>query len=329
MVEISRCGGRERLSVIIVNFNTQALLKNCLASIRQSGERDLELIVVDNHSTDGSVDMVCNDFPEVRLTQNSNNLGFAKANNQGMNQARGKYILLLNSDTVVRPGAFQAMTDFLEEHSGAGAVTCRLLNEDGSTQASVSKRPSPLSLLFRILGLSRLFQADRTRSFLRKYFGFLLGSTVRSYLDPYIVKDSPVEVEAISGACLMLRRDAIDQVGLLDENFFMYLEDMDYCIRIQDAGWRLYYIPTGEIVHLVGQSSGGRMRNYSSLSYRSLFYFYRKHHSSLTLLIVRILVLASTSIRWLWSLVSGLFSSSSLSRRNRLDLAEVIRLCFE
>jgi GT2 family glycosyltransferase len=318
-----------RVSIVIVNFCTRRLLRDCLACVRDEGSSGLEVIVVDNHSVDGSGEMVRTEFPGVQLIENTENLGFAKANNQAIRRAKGGYVLLLNSDTVVRPGALRAMADFLDARPEAGGVTCRLLNPDGSLQACVSRRPGPVMLLFRLSGLSRLVRGDRVRRALRRYLGWLLGSTVRSYLDPYIAGEFPVEVENISGACLMLRREAIDQVGLLEESFFMYFEDMDYCLRLRRAGWKLYYLPQGEIVHFVGASSGGRMRNFSVHSYRSLFTMCRRHFPPRTLAFVRLLVLLSSSLRWLWNLIAGSVTSSPACRRNREDLRNVIRLCLE
>jgi GT2 family glycosyltransferase len=174
-----------------------------------------------------------------------------------------------------------------------------------------------------------LIRGDRPRRLLRLYLGWLLGATVRSYLDPYAASDAAVEVENISAACLMLRRKAIAEIGLLDENFFMYFEDIDYCIRLQDAGWKLYYLPASEIVHLVGQSSGGRMRNYSTHSYHSLFYFYHKHYPASSLRMGKRIVLSLSAARWLWNLVLSWISDSSVYVRNRQDLESIIRLCWE
>jgi GT2 family glycosyltransferase len=135
-------------------------------------------------------------------------------------------------------------------------------------------------------------------------------------------------VENISAACLMLRRDAILDVGLLDENFFMYFEDIDYCLRLRQAGWRLYYLRDGEIVHLVGQSSGGRMRNYSVHSYRSLFYFYRKHYSIYCLGLAKAMVWSLSGLRWLWNLGSGWMSGDRIHAQNRQDLRSIMNLCW-
>lgn len=316
------------LSVIIVNFNTRALLQDCLRSIAQDATAQAEVMVVDNASSDGSAGMVRSEFPWVWLQENQENAGFAKANNAAIPQARGKYVLLLNSDTVVRPGAFRVMADFLATHPQTGGVTCRLLNADGTVQACTSGTPGPMLLFFRLSGLSQVFYNQRLRSLVRRYGGLFLGSTIRSYLEPY-VSQSATEVENISGACLMLRREAIDQVGLLDESFFMYFEDMDYCLRLRNAGWKLHYLPQGEIVHLVGRSSGGRMLHYSVHAYRALFAMYRRHFSARALVIVRFLVLTLSSLRWFWNLVLGSVTSSSIYKRNRQDLQCVIRLCLE
>jgi GT2 family glycosyltransferase len=317
------------VSIVIVNYNTLGLLRDCLNSVMQTEGRDCQLIVVDNASADGSTDMVANEFADVLLVRNSQNVGFAKANNQGIKFAEGKYILLLNSDTIVRSGAIRIMSEFLDSDSTVGGVACKLLNEDGTIQASVGDRPGPMLLLFRLLGVSRLISDDRTRQWLAGTFGFLLGRTVRSYLTPYAADRSPVEVESISAACLMLRKDAVEQVGVLDERFFMYLEDMDYCIRLRQAGWKLYYLPQGEIVHLAGASSGGRMRNFSVHSYRALFYFYRKHFSYSMEVAARAMVATALGLRWLWNWTGCRFSGRPVYRQNEMDLKRVIRVCFE
>ncbi len=316
------------VSIIIVNYNTLGLLRDCLNSLMQAEGRACHIIVVDNASADGSADMVANEFPEVLLVRNSENVGFAKANNQGIGLAKGKYILLLNSDTIVRPGAIRIMSGYLDSDPGAGGAACKLLNGDGTIQASVGNRPGPMLLLFRLLGASRVISGDRTRRWLARTFGVLLGGTVRSYLTPYKAGRTPVEVQSISAACLMLRRESVEQIGGLDEHFFMYLEDMDYCIRLRHAGWKLYYLPEGEIVHLAGASSGGRMRNYSVHSYRALFYFYRKHFSYPIEVAARAMVIGALLPRWAWNWVGCRFSGKPLHRQNERDLEQVIRVCF-
>ncbi|HWZ46015.1 MAG TPA: glycosyltransferase family 2 protein [Candidatus Saccharimonadales bacterium] len=317
------------ISIIVVNYNTMNLLRDCLVSLFQTDGRQCEVIVVDNASDDGSAAMVEQEFPSVLLVRNRQNLGFSKANNQGMRLARGRYFLLLNSDTVVRAGALEIMAGFMAVHAAAGAVSCRLLNADGSIQASISHRPGPVLLLLRLLGVSKLVSGDRARRRLARMGGFFLGRTIGSYLAPYNTRDVPLEVGNISGACLMLRREAVEQVGFLDEGFFMYFEDMDYCLRLQDAGWKMYYLPQGEVVHLVGMSSGGRMRNYSTHSYRALFHFYKKHFSNPMVAVVRCMVVAALSVRWVCNWIQSKFSKESVYRQNQIDLQKVIRVCFE
>jgi GT2 family glycosyltransferase len=318
------------VSVIIVNYRTRELLRECLQSVQRSGATGLEVIVVDNDSRDGSVEMVRTKFPRVRLIQNSDNRGFSAANNQGIKQTQGKYVLLLNSDTIVLPGALAAMSEFMDQHHEVGAVGCRLLCADGRIQISAGGEASlgTARVLLRLSGLSQLIQGDRVRRFLRRFLGFALGSTLRACLEPYVTDESPLEVDILSGACLMLRREAIDKVGLLDERFFMYLEDLDYSLRLRNAGWKLYYLPAVSIIHLVGKSSGGRMRQYNPQAYESLFYFYMKHRSARTLFVIRGLVLLAFCCRWTASALLGAFSGRSVYRQNRADIAQVIRLCW-
>src|SRR5437868_12232083 len=317
------------VSIVIVNYNTAALLRNCLTSVTQTEGRVCQVIVVDNGSADGSPDMVEREFPGVCLVRNRLNSGFAKANNQGIRLAKSKYILLLNSDTIVRPGALGIMTGFLDSDAAAAGAGCRLLNEDGTIQASISDRPGPVFLFFRLLGVSRLISGDLPRHWLARMPAFLLGKTVHAYLTPYVGGSSPIEVESMSAACLMLRKKAVEEVGLLDEGFFMYLEDMDYCIRLKQAGWKLYYLPAAAIVHLGGGSSGGRMRNYSVESYRALFYFYRKHYSRATVVAARTIAVMMLCLRWFWNWIGSIFSKKPIYRQNALDLRQVIRVCFD
>jgi GT2 family glycosyltransferase len=264
------------------------------------------------------------------MIQKSDNRGFSAANNQGIKETEGKYVLLLNSDTLVLSGAVAAMSEFMDQHPEVGAVGCRLLCADGRIQISAGGEASLgiARVLVRLSGLSQLVQGDRVRRLLRRYLGFALGSTLRACLEPYVTDESPLEVDILSGACLMLRREAIDKVGLLDERFFMYLEDLDYSLRLRNAGWKLYYLPAVSIIHLVGQSSGGRMRQHSPRAYESLFYFYSKHRSARTQFVVRVLVLLAFCCRWVASALLGVLSGRSVYRQNRLDSARIVQLCW-
>jgi N-acetylglucosaminyl-diphospho-decaprenol L-rhamnosyltransferase len=321
-----------RLSIIIVNYNTCDLLRGCLVSIPKDEVQGCEVIVVDNASQDDSSATVLREFPWVKLIASPVNGGFSKGNNLGIRSAQGEYVLLLNSDTVVRADALRSKVRFFEEHPEAGGVVGPLLNADGSQQATVTFKRTPglIDLMYRLSGISRWVRGnERARRFLRKYAGFVIGRTARSYLDGWAACDVAMEVEGISGACMMLRRDAVDAIGPLDENIFMYLEDVDYCIRLRKAGWKLFYVPGGAVVHLVGKSSGGRMRHYGVQSYRSLFYFFAKHHAGWRLSFARALVLTGSTCRWIGNALWGTISNDSICARNRRDLQKVIALCIQ
>lgn len=217
-----------KLSIIIISYNTKDLVKKCLFSLKNS---EAEIIVVDNNSEDGTQDMVNNDFPEVNLIINKNNFGFAKANNQGIKIAKGDYILLLNSDTQVKSEAIDKLVGFAELHSEAGVVSARLLNQDGSVQPSIYRLPTIVNAIKEFwLGQSGLAE---------KYF---LNSLKAE------------EVEAVVGAVFLIPKTVIQKVGLLDEHYFMYFEDLDYCRRVRLDGYKVYYLPEAEVFHYHGAS---------------------------------------------------------------------------
>jgi GT2 family glycosyltransferase len=307
------------LAVIVVNYNTSDLLRNCVRSIEETAKKiSCEIIIVDNHSSDGSTSVIVEEFPHHRAILNPQNAGFSRANNQAIRIARGRYLLLLNSDTVVLPGALDSMLDFMEKHPAAGAVSCRLLNEDGSIQASVSGFSTPWMVFCRLFGLARIVPNGWVRAFLQRRLARFLGSTVRNYLVPYGADRAPVEVENISGSCLLFRREIVQTVGLLDENIFLYLEDMDFCRRIRQAGWKIFYLPSGSIIHLVGRSSDGTFLNFDPRSFQSLFYYYRKHHPARVGL-VKAIVMGYCVTRLI------LLSAAWVFRRNRRGYGEKVR----
>jgi N-acetylglucosaminyl-diphospho-decaprenol L-rhamnosyltransferase len=267
------------LSIIIVNWNTRDLLGQCLDSIFQTINADLcEVIVVDNASTDTSTEMVQKRFPQVQLIQNSWNVGFARANNQGIRQSIGRYVLLLNSDTIVMPGALQALLAFMDTHPEAGCAGARLLNPDTSLQYSCSSAPTISSEFRRMLHLPG----------------------VRS--DGYYPMDrwdlsQPHQVDVILGACMLLRRETLDQVGLMDESFFMYSEEVDLCYRIHRAGWQIYWIPQAQVVHIGGQSSRQASAEMFLRLYESKLIYFRKNHGRIRAGIYKLLLAISSLIR--------------------------------
>src|SRR3990172_4972493 len=229
------------LSVIIVNYNVRDFLENALASAREAMKGiDGEVIVVDNASDDGSVEMVGRKFPGVRMVANDRNIGFAAANNIALRLSRGRYMLLLNPDTIVKEDTFQIIIRFLDTHPDAGLAGCRILNPDGTLQLACRRSfPTPWVAFTKISGLSALYPESR-----------IFGKYNLGYLDP----DRTYEVDAISGSFMAVRREAYEKAGGLDEEYFMYGEDLDWCYRIKQAGWKVYYVSGTRIIHYKGES---------------------------------------------------------------------------
>ena len=256
------------LSIVVTTYNGKEVLRDCLASIRQNPSREpFETIVVDDASTDGTSEMVAAEFPEARLVRNEVNGNYAYANNRGIERARGEFVLLLNNDTIVLPDSLDAMIAFLRGHPDAGAVGCRLLNEDGSVQWSVKALPAPAAAIFGARSI--LAQRFPNNPFTRKHL-----------LHHDRATSEPLVAGHVSGAASMSPMAVIRKVGLLDEQFFYHV-DADHCKRIAEAGYKVYYLPTARIIHL--NHKGGSMANLRK-RFRSLMKFetdsyryYRKH----------------------------------------------------
>lgn len=229
------------VSIIIASWNAKQLLMDCLESLeRSTGAVSLETIVVDNGSEDGSPEAVEEHFPDVTLVRNQTNQGFTRANNAGIGVARGRYICLLNSDVIVEPDTFEKLVKYMDAEPGVGMVGPRVLNGDRTLQVSCYRLPTPMRELFHALGFERAGRA----------FGLSKRYDMATW-----PKDRPRPVEMISGCCNLIRREAIDHVGLMDERLFFYGDDKDYCKRFRDAGWGVAYYPLAEIVHFGGGSS--------------------------------------------------------------------------
>ena len=248
------------LSVVIVNSNTCELLRDCLRSIIGSTTGiEYEVIVVDNNSADGSAKMVETEFPWVKLIRNSENLGFSRGNNQGFEVSSGKFILMLNSDTIVLGDAVNSSVRFMEEHLEAGAVGCRTVDGEGELQVTYERFPTILSEVFRTTSLSRLFPHS-------------VGVDRGGYL----------EVDWVQGSFLMLRRAALSEIGMLDEMYSpAYCEETDLCYRLKEAGWQVHYVPEATIVHLGGQTTKSMYEWHFLQVHRSKFLFFKKHRGRL------------------------------------------------
>ncbi len=251
------------VSVVIINWNTRDILRNCLVSVfEQTQGIAVEVIVVDNASHDGSVEMVQEEFPRVALITNEENRGFAAGNNQGLAAAQGRYVLLLNSDTIVLDGAVKKTVAFADAHPEAAVTGCRVLNSDRTPQASCFMFPSALNMLLSAFYLYRLFPKNR-----------FFGRERMTWWD----KGSPREVDVVSGCFMMVRREAIEHVGAMDEAFFMYAEETDWCYRFKKAGWKVMFMPEACIIHL-GRASSQRVAQKMRLQLSgSILYFLKKH----------------------------------------------------
>jgi len=258
--DITRCD----VSVIIVNYNVREFLRQSLLSLRRAlAVLSAEIFVVDNASVDGSVEMVRQEFPEVKIIANHKNLGFARANNQALRQALGRFVVLLNPDTVVQENTFSAVQTFLAQHPETGIVGCKVLNPDGTLQLACRRSfPAPWVAFTRLTGLSQLFPKSR-------WFG--------RYNLTYLPEDETAEVEAVSGSFMAVRREAVEQVGMLDESFFLYGEDLDWCFRLRAAGWKIHYFPGTQIIHFKGESAKQSDLDNLRLFYQAMGQFVHKH----------------------------------------------------
>lgn len=252
------------VSIIIVNWNTQKLLYDCLESIyAHTGNLTFEVIVVDNASSDNSVEMVKNNFPDVILIENESNRGFAVANNRGITIANGRYVLLLNSDAVIFDNALNKAISFADAHSEAGVVGCRVLNSDGTLESSCFMFPSILNMILSITCLHRIFPRSR-----------FFGRERMSWYD----WSNACKVDAVAGCFMLVRREAIEQVGLMDERFFMYGEDTDWCRRFHTAGWDVMFYPGAKVIHVSGASSSKDPVKFYLEMLKADMQYWRKHH---------------------------------------------------
>jgi N-acetylglucosaminyl-diphospho-decaprenol L-rhamnosyltransferase len=286
-----------KISVIILNWNTRELLAQCLSSIEQHrGNLQLEIIVVDNASTDGSQSMLKEKYPQISLIANSQNTGFAKGNNQAMQVATGDYFLLWNSDAFATPGSIQSLLHLAEKEPKAAIVGAQLRNGDNSFQASHTPFPNQLREFLILTGLGRT----------------LLGRTYPSS-GPDEEK-GPQMVDYVEGACLLVRRQAFQQVGGLDEGYFMYAEEVDWCYTMFKHGWQVWYQPESKVIHLGGASSAGRRTHREADLYRSRVRFFRKHYGGRSAQLLKIQIYTATAIK---NVIHGILRRLTMGRYGR------------
>lgn len=289
------------------------MLLGCLRSIYAGVDPQLasrlEIIVVDNGSTDGSPKVIRRQFPSVSLIENEVNVGFARANNLAIRQCTGQYVLLLNPDTVVKPRVLETLVDFLERKPCAGAVGARIFNPDGSLQTSCYPAPSVLRELWYLLHLDSVWP-------------------LATYpMDTWAV-DVPRVVDTLLGACFMVRRTALEQVGLLDEAFFMYSEEVDLCLRLRRSGWALFWVPKAKVVHYGGQSTKQVAAQMFLHLYRSKIQYFRKHYSPVTVMAYKLVLLLASAARLSLSPLAWMEDGQNRKKYRRLaaNYAHLIRV---
>lgn len=256
------------LSIIIVNYNTRDLTTQTIESVINTlkSNVDYEIILVDNNSTDGSIEFLESNFSQIKIIKNTCNLGFSKANNTAIKQSKGNYVLLLNSDTIVLENCLEECVTYMEKNKDIGVLGCKLLLENGELDHACKRGfPKPEASLFYLLKLNRIFPENK------KFGQYTMG---------YLNEDEVNEVDSLTGAFMMLRREIISEVGLLDEDFFMYGEDLDWCFRIKEAGWKVVYYPKAKIIHYKGGSS--KKKGFKTIYefHRAMLLFYNKHYIS-------------------------------------------------
>lgn len=316
-------------SIIIVNYNSKNVLLNCLSSIKSHCEiLNPEVLVIDNDSAE-TISELESSFPQFTFIFNEKNIGYAAANNIGILKASGKFILLLNPDTIVNKDSFQPMIKFLEENKNVGIVGCKIFNADGDIERSTHSFPSLLKefvhaneFIKNIVGYESWISG-----FLKKIFK---SKSLESYWDHNSIK----EVDHVTGACMMVKREVIDKVGLLDEAFFLYNEEVEWSLRFKNAGYKSVFLPDSNIMHLFGHSTKQRVQkqtiNHLLVErYRGMFYFFQKHYGSAKLFALRIIVLKGFILRLLFSYIKSIFLSGkakNLNSAERIYIKEILSL---
>ena len=297
------------LSIVIVNWNTREMLRDCLESVRsQIHGVQAQVIVIDNASKDGSVAMVAEKFPEVRLIANLENRGFAAANNQGFDGVSGRHVLLLNSDTIVHGDVLKRSVEYLDTHADVGMMGCKVLNTDGSTQMTCSRFPTFSNLLMQTLGVNRLG-----------------GRFSGRYQMLDWARDSERDVEVVSGCYLMVRASVIEEIGYLDEAFFCYGEETDWCRRCQNAGWQLKFAPVGEITHFGSGSTRSLNHVRDLMLSEGTVRLHQKHGGRFAASAMWLLLFVFNGIRSVFWTLRNAFRPASASKTRARHFRRIVR----
>lgn len=294
------------LSIIIINYNSKDVLQNCLQSLTTIKiDVEKEIFVIDNASSE-SIKKLSIKFPQIKFIFNEKNTGFAAANNIGIRKSKGEYVLLLNPDTIVNENSFQPMIDYLNNHNVVGVVGCKIFNADGEIERSTHSFPSLLK------------EFVHANEFIKRFLGYESNilNRVKTFLglkslDSYWDHNSTKEVDHVTGACMMIKKEVIEKVGLLDEAFFLYNEEVEWSMRIKKAGYKIVFLPESNIIHLFGHSTKQKVQkqtinNLLIERYRGMLYFFQKHYGFTKLLLLRVIVLQGFSFRLFLNYIKGL-----------------------
>lgn len=277
------------ISVCIVTYHVRDLLRDCLESLYQNSSVKLEVIVVDNGSQDGVVEMLHQEYPQICLVENPDNAGYTRPMNQALRLGRGRYLLQLNPDTLILPEAIDRLVAFMDQHPDVGICGPKVLNRDRTLQKPCRRgEPRPWAVLTYFLGLSALFPHSPLFS---------------QYLMTYLDEDEIHAVDGVAGSCMLARRALVDQIGYLDERYFAYQEDADFCFRARQTGWKVFYVPEAQIIHY-GSLGGSRVQPYRSIYewHRSYYIYYRQHLAKDYFFLLNGFYYLAMGIKLLWAL---------------------------
>jgi len=295
------------LSIIIVSWNSRDVLKDCLSSIYKSRfNSEYEIIVVDNGSSDNSAEMVEKQFPHVKLIKNKENVGYARANNQAIKESKGRYVLLLNPDTIILDNAIEKMVGFMSKNRAVGILGPKIFSSDGSLQISC----------YRFYSLSNLFLTN-----------ILFAKLGKCWFYRNFDYNQTKEVDMVTGACILTREEMIKDIGLLDEMFFMYSEDSDWCFRAKKKKWKVVYYPEAEIIHIGGASSRNIQEEMDVEAYQSQIRFFNKHFSKTKAMAMKTLLFAGVLLRVIVLNFLICFKSTCDNKRRLQKYRTVLKWC--
>jgi GT2 family glycosyltransferase len=282
----------KKLCISVISYNSLSFLKECLDSLLSyPPDKEYEIVVVDNASSDGSPEFIKNSYPQIKLIINNVNIGFAAANNQAIKSSKSEYVLLINSDCQVYKDSLNKLIEFMDSARNTGIIGPKIINSDGSIQFSCRKFPSMLDAGFH----SILTNIMPNNPFSRKY----------KLVD--INRDNPFEVDWVSGSCMLIRRDALDDAGLMDEHYFMYVEDVDICYQMWKKNWKVFYFPYSDILHHIGGSTSDKKLKASIRMQKSIFYFFWKNYKkSWKILLIPFLIIV-LGLRIFLTFIKGIF----------------------